>query len=484
MEAFLAGRIAWIEIAAIVAETLNDGAGNADEIADVLEADRRARERAADALKRRSQREGQRPVRRRRGRSAANGGDLRSRVAIVLAIGTRSCSRRRPRVVAMILALLRDDHVARVRSLHHRQAHGHEGHRVLRRLRPAPVVVHAGARPSTASRRSRSAATADHRHDEPRRGRSRRRRAARVPHQARGARRSSIACAGPAVHFVIAIVLMFAVLFFAGDYRAPARRRRRSRRRPQGAAAAGLQRRRHDRRGQRHAGRRTGRRCTQHRSTRRTTPRKAGDIVHFVVRRGDADLRRCRSTLRDSSADPADKRRHRGRVTRRRTLAASRRRRRRSREAPRQVGDVGWASVKAIGSMFSPAGISNYFRILSGDTSTEHQPDEALRLARRFRAVVANDAVQGGLGQRARAADRDQHLRRPVQPAAAAARSTAGTSRSRSYEQRRVDASGAGRCRSTWRSCMPITVAVVAVLGFIFLSSLFLDITHPVANPF
>jgi len=27
-------------------------------------------------------------------------------------------------------------------------------------------------------------------------------------------------------------------------------------------------------------------------------------------------------------------------------------------------------------------------------------------------------------------------------------------------------------------------VAVVAVLGFIFLSSLFLDITHPIANPF
>ena len=31
---------------------------------------------------------------------------------------------------------------------------------------------------------------------------------------------------------------------------------------------------------------------------------------------------------------------------------------------------------------------------------------------------------------------------------------------------------------------LPVTVAVVAVLGFIFLSSLFLDITHPVANPF
>jgi 1-deoxy-D-xylulose-5-phosphate reductoisomerase len=47
VEAFLAGRIAWTEIAAVVAEVLNDGSGNADEIADVLEADRRARERAA-----------------------------------------------------------------------------------------------------------------------------------------------------------------------------------------------------------------------------------------------------------------------------------------------------------------------------------------------------------------------------------------------------------------------------------------------------
>jgi hypothetical protein len=31
---------------------------------------------------------------------------------------------------------------------------------------------------------------------------------------------------------------------------------------------------------------------------------------------------------------------------------------------------------------------------------------------------------------------------------------------------------------------MPLTVGVLAVLAFIFLSSVFLDITHPVANPF
>jgi 1-deoxy-D-xylulose-5-phosphate reductoisomerase len=46
VEAFLAGRIAWIDIAAVVQEVLSEGAGNADEVEDVLEADRRARERA------------------------------------------------------------------------------------------------------------------------------------------------------------------------------------------------------------------------------------------------------------------------------------------------------------------------------------------------------------------------------------------------------------------------------------------------------
>src|SRR5690348_3657916 len=54
VEAFLAGRIAWTDIAAVVTEVLSDGAGNADEIADVLDADRRARERAAARVEVRS----------------------------------------------------------------------------------------------------------------------------------------------------------------------------------------------------------------------------------------------------------------------------------------------------------------------------------------------------------------------------------------------------------------------------------------------
>jgi 1-deoxy-D-xylulose-5-phosphate reductoisomerase len=52
--AFLAGRIAWTAIAEVVAEVLDAGTGNVSDVADVLEADRVARERAATAVERRS----------------------------------------------------------------------------------------------------------------------------------------------------------------------------------------------------------------------------------------------------------------------------------------------------------------------------------------------------------------------------------------------------------------------------------------------
>jgi 1-deoxy-D-xylulose-5-phosphate reductoisomerase len=53
VEAFLAGRIAWSAIAETVAEVLEAGTGNAEEIADVLDADRVARERAAAVIEKR-----------------------------------------------------------------------------------------------------------------------------------------------------------------------------------------------------------------------------------------------------------------------------------------------------------------------------------------------------------------------------------------------------------------------------------------------
>jgi len=51
VEAFLDGSIPWTAIAAVVAEVLDQGTGNVSEVADVLDADRVARERAAVALK-------------------------------------------------------------------------------------------------------------------------------------------------------------------------------------------------------------------------------------------------------------------------------------------------------------------------------------------------------------------------------------------------------------------------------------------------
>jgi 1-deoxy-D-xylulose-5-phosphate reductoisomerase len=54
VEAFLAERIAWYEIAEIVDAVLQHGTGNVDDVPDVLEADRVARARAATAIEKRA----------------------------------------------------------------------------------------------------------------------------------------------------------------------------------------------------------------------------------------------------------------------------------------------------------------------------------------------------------------------------------------------------------------------------------------------
>jgi 1-deoxy-D-xylulose-5-phosphate reductoisomerase len=54
VEAFLDGAIRWLDIPAVVEETLQAGTGNADDVTDVLAADRAARERAAAAVHTRS----------------------------------------------------------------------------------------------------------------------------------------------------------------------------------------------------------------------------------------------------------------------------------------------------------------------------------------------------------------------------------------------------------------------------------------------
>jgi len=150
-------------------------------------------------------------------------------------------------------------------------------------------------------------------------------------------------------------------------------------------------------------------------------------------------------------------------------------------QAPRQVADVGWEAVKAIGSMFSPAGISNYFRILTGDTSA-HTDQSKRFVSPAGVGALANDAVKAGwvsVFGLLIAINIFVGLFNllPLLPfdgghiAIAFYEKVASTVRRKRVQ---VDAA----------KLLPITVAVVAVLGFIFLSSLFLDITHPVANPF
>jgi len=283
-----------------------------------------------------------------------------------------------------------------------------------------------------------------------------------------------VAAAGPAVHFAIALVLMFAVLFFAGDFRNRHTTMTLSQT-SQGAAAAGLK---------------AGDTIVAINGTTATSwtqvqqlinspknPAHVGDVVHFDVRRGTENMQI--SVKLQESTDAGPKRVIAGvaptSVVPRPGLVTS------ITQAPRQVADTGWESIKAIGSMFSPAGISNYFHILSGDTSKN--VDQTKRFVSPAGVgALASDAVQAGwvsVFSLLIAINIFVGLFNllPLLPfdgghiAIAFYENVASRVRRRRVQ---VDAA----------KLLPFTVAVVAVLGFIFLSSLFLDITHPIANPF
>jgi membrane-associated protease RseP (regulator of RpoE activity) len=284
-----------------------------------------------------------------------------------------------------------------------------------------------------------------------------------------------MAAAGPAVHFIIAIVLMFCVLFFAGDYRNQ-HQTTTLEKVEQGAKAAGLQ-----------AGDEIVaidgtkvREWSQVSALIKGTDgqkRVEGDTVRFLVQRGDQVLD-FEVTLRQS-ADAGPKRIVAGVVSHvnvpKPGLVAS------VVAAPRQVGEVGWESVKALGSMFSPSGISNYFRILSGDESTSTDQSKRFVSPVGF-GQLANNAVKSGwvtafglliainifVGL---------FNLLPLLPFDGGHIAVATYEQIASRIRRR-------RVQVDIAKLMPLTVGVLAVLAFIFLSSLFLDITHPVANPF
>jgi membrane-associated protease RseP (regulator of RpoE activity) len=284
-----------------------------------------------------------------------------------------------------------------------------------------------------------------------------------------------MAAAGPAVHFIIAIVLMASVIFFAGDFRA---------RYPTttlggvsaGAAAAGLQ---PDDKVIAIDGTAVDdwRQVPVLVNGAGEQPRAAGDTVEFVVQRGDQVL--TFPVVLQDTGDPADRRVIAGVASRvhipHPSMVTS------LRKAPVQIADVTWESVKALGGMFSPSGISNYFRILSGDTG--ENTDESQRFVSPVGfGQLANNAVRAGWVNAVGlliAINIFVGLFNllPLLPF------DGGHIAIATYEKLASVVRGR-RVQVDVAKLMPLTVVVVAVLGFIFLSSLFLDITRPVQNPF
>ena len=283
-----------------------------------------------------------------------------------------------------------------------------------------------------------------------------------------------VAAAGPATHFAIALVLMFAVLFFAGDFRHE-RATLTLARTSQGAEAAGLK-----------PGDTilaiNGTAVTewtqvQHLINPPDHPAHAGDVAKFLVRRGDGEMT-VPVTLQESS-DPTVKRVIAGvspsTVLPHPGIATA------ITQAPKQVADEAWLSIKAIGHMFSPSGISNYFRILSGDNS--NKTDQTQRFSSPVGVgALATQAVRAGwvsVFGLLIAINVFVGLFNllPLLPFDGGHIAIALYERAASTVRRR-------RVQVDVTKLLPLTVAVVAVLGFIFLSSLFLDVSRPIANPF
>jgi membrane-associated protease RseP (regulator of RpoE activity) len=155
-------------------------------------------------------------------------------------------------------------------------------------------------------------------------------------------------------------------------------------------------------------------------------------------------------------------------------------------ETPKQIVSIMHDSVDALGQTFSPSGISDYFRTLAGTSQEDKNGDGATGDTRFISPLgfgkLSYDAVQSGwiaaVGLLI-AINVFVGLFNliPLLPFDGGHIAIATYEKIASMVQRR-------RVQVDVAKLMPVTVAVVAVLGFIFLSSLFLDISRPVANPF
>ncbi len=282
--------------------------------------------------------------------------------------------------------------------------------------------------------------------------------------------RVGVAGAGPAVHFVIAFVLMFSVFAIAGDVmhqRALTRLDKTS----LGARAAGIL---------------PGDTLVSIDGTRITRweqvsgvigKHHAGDVVQFVVDRDGQSVTRD-VTLTQQVYD-SQKVVVAGITT---TVVTPQPGLIRSLTmAPGAVVTVGHDAVTALGEIFSPTGIARYFHVLAGTDKSQQANDQRFLSPVGF-AQVATHAVDAGwlaVVQLLLVINVFLGLVNlvPLLPF------DGGHIAIATYEQI-MSTITRRKIRVDAAKLMPIAGAVLVVLLFIAVSSLFLDITHPVGNPY
>jgi membrane-associated protease RseP (regulator of RpoE activity) len=282
--------------------------------------------------------------------------------------------------------------------------------------------------------------------------------------------RVGVAGAGPAVHFVIAFVLMFSMFAIAGDVMHQ-RALTRLDNTTLGAKAAGIE-----------PGDTLvsidGTPITKWEQVSRVIgTHKPGDVVQFVVARDGQQITRD-VTLAQTIYD--------GQkvvvagitttvVTPKPGVVGA------LVKAPGGVITVGHDAVTALGQIFSPSGIARYFHVLSGTDKTQASNEQRFLSPVGF-AQVATHAVRAGW------LDVLQLLLVinvflglvnlvPLLPFDGGHIAIATYEQVMSKITRR-------KIRVDAAKLMPIAGAVLVVLLFIAVSSLFLDITHPVGNPY
>jgi len=281
-----------------------------------------------------------------------------------------------------------------------------------------------------------------------------------------------MAFGGPATHFILAIVLMFVVLLAAGDRNA-AYQTTTLESIGLGAEAAGLQ-----------AGDRVvsvagtpvqeWSQVTELVRGTADAPRRAGESVTFVVQRGDQTVS-YDVVLREDDAGDGTKVVRAGIaskvvVPRVGPVEAAV-------KAPAEVADLVVVSVKGLGEMFSPSGISNYLRILSGDQSENTDPDKRFVSVVGFGQLSAQAVDQGWVTVLLLLISINVFVGLinlvPLVPFDGGHIAVATYEAVMSKVRRR-------RVQVDMNKLVPVTVAVLAVFAFIFVTSLFLDITNPI----